>query len=156
VTHASLVDSFITRASAQCWLSRRFIIHLKAGYLSLALALELCLLLLPDFLVNLGSFAGLVAVCASGQGGILLAALLVEGHILALLLALLLALELVLDGALVLCLLLALCCQMRPCHWYEAKTRRQWTTYLSPGRDVSCPCPRGSGSPSSPPRVQSP
>jgi hypothetical protein len=80
----------------------------KAGYLSLALALELCLLLLSDFLVNLGSLAGLVAVCASGQGGIFLAALLVEGHILTLLLALLLALELVLDGALVLCLLLAL------------------------------------------------
>jgi hypothetical protein len=70
--------------------------------LSLALAPELLLFLFSDLLVDLGSLARLVAVCASGQGSILLSALLIEGDLLALVLTLLLTRQLVLDGALVL------------------------------------------------------
>jgi hypothetical protein len=70
--------------------------------LSLALAPELLLLLFSDLLVDLGSLARLVAVCASGQGSVLLSALLIEGDLLALVLTLLLTRQLVLDGALVL------------------------------------------------------
>lgn len=74
------------------------------GYLRLALALELSLLLFPQLLVNLRAFAGLVAVCPGGQGGVLLGLPVLERQIrVVLLLALLLALELVGDGALVLC-----------------------------------------------------
>jgi hypothetical protein len=76
---------------------------LSNSSVELALAPELLLLLFPKLLVDLCSLAGLVAVCASGQSGVLLSALLVDGHILILILALLLTLELVLDGALVLC-----------------------------------------------------
>jgi hypothetical protein len=70
--------------------------------LSLALGLELSLLLLAQLLVNLCALGGLVAVGARRQGSVLLGLAVLEGHVLALLLALLLALELVGDAALVL------------------------------------------------------
>jgi hypothetical protein len=60
--------------------------------LGLALALELCLLLFPKLLVDLGSLAGLVAVCACGQCRVLTAALLVQGQLFVLVLTLLLTL----------------------------------------------------------------
>ena len=72
-------------------------------HLRLAFALELGLLLFPQLLVDLGSLGGLVAVCACGKGGILLALAVLERLLLTLLLTLLLALELVGDGSLVLC-----------------------------------------------------
>jgi hypothetical protein len=68
-----------------------------------ALLLEHSLVLLPQLLVNLGSLGGLVAVCACGKGGILLALTVLERLLLGLLLTLLLTLELVGDGSLVLC-----------------------------------------------------
>ena len=68
-----------------------------------ALLLEHSLVLFPQLLVDLGSLGGLVAVCACGKGGILLALAVLERLLLALLLTLLLALELVGDGSLVLC-----------------------------------------------------
>jgi hypothetical protein len=71
--------------------------------LSLSLAPELLLLLLPDLLVDLRALAGLVTVHARRQRSILLAGLFLLGFVVVLALALLLACELVLDGALVLC-----------------------------------------------------
>lgn len=67
------------------------------------LLLKHSLVLFPQLLVDLGSLGGLVAVCACGKGGILLALAVLERLLLTLLLTLLLALELVGDGSLVLC-----------------------------------------------------
>jgi hypothetical protein len=68
-----------------------------------ALLLEHSLVLFSQLLVDLGSLGGLVAVCACGKRGILLALTVLERLLLALLLTLLLALELVGNGSLVLC-----------------------------------------------------
>lgn len=78
-------------------------VHHHIHHLSLALPLELRLLLLCYLLVDLGALAWLVAVCARRQRGVFLAADLLDVFFLAFLLALGLALELVGDGALVLC-----------------------------------------------------
>jgi hypothetical protein len=90
-----IVDVFIIRARVQYSASESLdtvTVFTLVGYLRLALALQLSLLLFPQLLVNLCAFAGLVAMCASGQSCVFLSALLVKGHFLALLLALLLAL----------------------------------------------------------------
>jgi hypothetical protein len=87
-----IVDLFIIRARAQCSASETldaFTVLTPLGYLRFALALQLSLLLFPQLLVNLCTFAGLVAMCTSGQSGVFLSALLVEGNLLTLLLALL-------------------------------------------------------------------
>lgn len=66
-----------------------------ATNLGSALLLEHGLVLFPQFLVDLGSLGGLVAVYACRQGSILLPLQVLERLLLTLLLALLLALELV-------------------------------------------------------------
>lgn len=73
-------------------------------HLSLALALELSLLFIPQLLVELGASTGLVAVHLCGQGSVDLAQTVLLGKvIIVLLLALGFTLELVGNGALILC-----------------------------------------------------
>ena len=84
-----------TPSTVMCGVSNRN--RQKATTLVLALGLEVSLVLFPQLLIDLGSLGGLVAVCASGQGGVLLALPVLERLDLALVLTLLLALKLVGD-----------------------------------------------------------
>jgi hypothetical protein len=96
----NIIQSYIIGGYLSCSLSFS---HKRPQNLSLALGLELGLLLLAQLLVNLCALGGLVAVGARRQGSVLLGLAVLERHVLVLLLALLLALELVGDATLVLC-----------------------------------------------------